>query len=538
LRGSDGIVEQTHPIPDQPQELAPAALEPAVPISPLLVFNIPNSTELPAPVAPAAEQPLGEATQPSAASGPDAAHTRSAAGSGRRLMEVAVLFVCAILFLRALAVEPFGVPTGSMAPTLIGNHRCAHCPRCGYEVRIGEPFHTHRGASTLSCPNCGQTGLPLEGLPEIAGDRLLVDKNVFNLRNPRRWEVAVFRCPADLTKPYVKRVIGLPGEQVFIHDGDIYINGELARKTLADCRQTCVPVFEMKYVPGPTGWQERWLFGLQPGVTSTNGVAGAVVSGGDLRLDGTRDPSTTAWATYRHFDLDSKQETGIHDGFAYNGLQAGPTYAVHDFLVSFDVEVLAGSGALHCRLTDGLDTANAYLAVGVGTEQTRLVQESVGVVRSAGKRLEAGKSYRVEMAFIDRRVSVAVDGSEPFSAFDLPAGPSRSQLEVSRPLSVGVQGVSAIVRNLRLCRDIYYRSAGQHAVQRPLTLGQNEYFMLGDNSANSDDGRSWQSPAVPERNFLGKPFLLHQPSRLGRVELGGWTREFQSLDWDRIRWLR
>ena len=37
--------------------------------------------------------------------------------------------------------------------------------------------------------------------------------------------------------------------------------------------------------------------------------------------------------------------------------------------------------------------------------------------------------------------------------------------------------------------------------------------MLGDNSANSDDSRSWQIPAVPERNFLGKPFLLHQPSR-------------------------
>jgi signal peptidase I len=91
---------------------------------------------------------------------------------------------------------------------------------------------------------------------------------------------------------------------------------------------------------------------------------------------------------------------------------------------------------------------------------------------------------------------------------------------------------------LRLCRDIYYRSAGQHAVQRPLTLGRDEYFMLGDNSANSDDGRSWQSPGVPERNFLGKPFLLHQPSRLGRVEVGSWTREFQSLDWDRIRWLR
>src|SRR4029453_18396333 len=56
----------------------------------------------------------------------------------RRLVESAVLFVGAILFLRTLTVEPFGVPTGSMAPALCGNHRALACPRCGYPVRAGE----------------------------------------------------------------------------------------------------------------------------------------------------------------------------------------------------------------------------------------------------------------------------------------------------------------------------------------------------------------------------------------------------------------
>ena len=41
----------------------------------------------------------------------------------RRLVESCVLFVSAILLLRTIGVEPFGVPTGSMAPTLCGNHR-------------------------------------------------------------------------------------------------------------------------------------------------------------------------------------------------------------------------------------------------------------------------------------------------------------------------------------------------------------------------------------------------------------------------------
>ena len=41
-------------------------------------------------------------------------------------------------------------------------------------------------------------------------DFILVDKTAYLPRLPRRWEVAVFHCPADLTKPYVKRVAGLP----------------------------------------------------------------------------------------------------------------------------------------------------------------------------------------------------------------------------------------------------------------------------------------------------------------------------------------
>jgi signal peptidase I len=45
-------------------------------------------------------------------------------------------------------------------------------------------------------------------------------------------------------------------------------------------------------------------------------------------------------------------------------------------------------------------------------------------------------------------------------------------------------------------------------------------------------------PGVPERNFLGKPFLLHQPSRITHLTLNARERVFQSIDWSRIRFLR
>jgi signal peptidase I len=132
-------------------------------------------------------------------------------------------------------------------------------------------------------------------------------------------------------------------------------------------------------------------------------------------------------------------------------------------------------------------------------------------------------------------VSVAVDGREYFT-HDLP--PAARREDVTSPFRIGGQGVTLAIRHIKLFRDVYYRSGDRHAAQTPLQLGPTEYFMLGDNSANSDDSRSWQIPGVPERNFLGKPFLLHQPSRPARWDVGGRRVDTQSIDWARIRWLR
>ena len=58
----------------------------------------------------------------------------------RRFLETTLLALCFLLVFRAVGVEPYGVPTGSMAPTLLGYHKalvcalrhhrlCRHCQR-------------------------------------------------------------------------------------------------------------------------------------------------------------------------------------------------------------------------------------------------------------------------------------------------------------------------------------------------------------------------------------------------------------------------
>ncbi len=59
-------------------------------------------------------------------------------------------------------------------------------------------------------------------------DYLLVDELTFRFREPERGEVIVFKYPGDLKSYYIKRVIGLPGEQVIFDHGKVtvYHNGE------------------------------------------------------------------------------------------------------------------------------------------------------------------------------------------------------------------------------------------------------------------------------------------------------------------------
>ncbi len=51
-------------------------------------------------------------------------------------------------------------------------------------------------------------------------------------RNPQRQQIVIFQPPFDPNAPnYVKRVIGLPGDTVEIHDGAVWINGKQLRET-------------------------------------------------------------------------------------------------------------------------------------------------------------------------------------------------------------------------------------------------------------------------------------------------------------------
>jgi signal peptidase I len=57
-------------------------------------------------------------------------------------------------------------------------------------------------------------------------DRLFIDKFFFRFEKISRGDVIVFHYPRDPEKSYIKRVIALPGDSIFIDHGRVWVNGE------------------------------------------------------------------------------------------------------------------------------------------------------------------------------------------------------------------------------------------------------------------------------------------------------------------------
>jgi len=61
----------------------------------------------------------------------------------------------------------------------------------------------------------------------LAGDYILTDNAVYRSRDPRRGDIIVFKYPPDERREFVKRIVALPGEEVFVRGREVHVNGTL-----------------------------------------------------------------------------------------------------------------------------------------------------------------------------------------------------------------------------------------------------------------------------------------------------------------------
>ena len=135
----------------------------------------------------------------------------------RELVETAIFILLVFLIVRGV-VQNFKIEGQSMEPSL----------HTGQYILVNKIIYFHFDLNA-----------PLRLLP---GNTSLPARVVYPFHMPYRGEVVVFEYPRDTSKDYIKRVIGLPGETVTIHDGQVFIDGERLNEPYLEGRTTnCRP---------------------------------------------------------------------------------------------------------------------------------------------------------------------------------------------------------------------------------------------------------------------------------------------------------
>ena len=231
----------------------------------------------------------------------------------------------------------------------------------------------------------------------------------------------------------------------------------------------------------------------------------------------------------------------ITDDYGYNhSLESPDAVPVRDLMLAVRLSIQSGDGRFVMQMADGRHDYSCVFDI-KADEVRLLIDGSVQPVRAA--RLPAAMlqgPVLIEMSTMDRQVLVAIEGKTVFAPWSIP--PSADSISIPAPrrhIRFGARSLSLHVDSINLYRDVYYTGVNaRNGVDQPYPLGNDEYFFLGDNSPVSLDSRSWANAVVKRGLLLGKPFLLHLPSRPGKIKIGNYECHIRIPDVARIRYIR
>ncbi|MCK5565555.1 MAG: signal peptidase I [Planctomycetes bacterium] len=472
------------------------------------------------------------------------------AGIAETLEWVMIALVLAFVF-RAFVMEAFRIPTGSMAETLRGDHFHLRCIRCGYEYDVGADYYA---ALKPMCSSCGYV-LP-DGTPKamINGDRILVLKCIYQFVDPKRWDVVVFKNPTNPAESYIKRMIALPGETVEIVDGDIYIDGEIARKPANIQDELWMPIYNNDYQPSDqmlnksgklaniSGDDQVWEMPFKNDAVSNWDISKG--SGTVFTLDSKPDQVNIIY-----YDPDSGNDFTAK--YAYNSSSSyymRPTCS--DLKLEFRFNSASSEGLVGATLKKYDTIYHAHIDF---TGQMVLEKVVDGVsVELARKTIELIPKVYANFSFanVDHRLLLNYGDNE--LVYDLGTGPDGAgQRNTKADPEVRIFGAGSLsLAGLALYRDTYYINTGnlRAAEGDPFMLEEDQFFVCGDNSPSSLDARLWgqagtgnngkeyRMGTVPRDYLVGKAFyrywadahklfgnlpLIPSISKMGSIEGGG-----------------
>ncbi len=433
----------------------------------------------------------------------------------------------------------------------------------------------------ITCPNC-HFPIPVTSLPDQPvirrraqvqngyenlyfpyarnGDRILVMKYLYWFDPPKRWDIVVFKEPLNGQQNYIKRLVGLPHNTVEIVGGNVYINGVIAHKPPTVEKAMLQLVYNNDFYPRDAGKTRRngrvWT---NPWVAVRQGpYGGHWNTGGPVIRFATANPAGRGQLSFQqrgHYLLNG-------EGYDATFPRHQENHLVGDLYVSTIWQSTSPASAISLVLGTRSNRYKVSLQHDGKIGLYRWISTQKSFVPVSPARLDfmkkitplhPGIPYTVSMSNLDHQVRFwfnhhLVLQYTPLWTVGQALKFRDYQIEYGREIPrifVNVTGVCTL-RHLNLMRDIYYTQThvensqgsdlgpGTATAGHPLKLHAGEYFMLGDNSAYSADGRVWDrvDPAladlhlhigvVPQRYILGKAFMVYWPAGFRLFDGHGW----------------
>ncbi len=464
------------------------------------------------------------------------------------LIAIALAFV-----LRIFVVEAFKIPTGSMAPTLLGQHKNVKCPNCSWK------FKSNHNVNYVKCSNCDYK-IHISDYRMKGGSRILVNKFSYDFGKPKRWDIAVFKYPfGDVTctscgfssrqsmmcekcNNTMKKENFFMSKVNSLFKRPFGINQyhKVACKSCktesailcARCGSTNVHVVRKNYIKRLIGLPEEKF----------------QIANGDIYVNDkiVRKPAKTQkalWAPVYDSKYPVKQEIvknwevsdefwdisadmlrlklpeesdkksyvtfnrEIADYSIYNGVVTDSICS--DIMLKFNVVTSGNNGGISIIMEENEKAIEVFVCSSGKKMKSSLKIYGLIVETNTEVFIEPEKEYRVEFSNVDNEVVFKLNDSIVFShKYDSDLSSLKDYTRSSK-LRFGGINTGAVFKDISIFRDVYYTNAGEWATSEPIEIGEKEYFFLGDNSRNSNDSRYWKF--VPESSMVGKAFMVWWP---------------------------
>ncbi|MGY8769825.1 MAG: signal peptidase I [Pirellulales bacterium] len=421
----------------------------------------------------------------------------------REFIESVVIAIVLALLFRAFEAEAFVIPTGSMAPTLMGRHKDVIDEETGFEFRVGSSSEVNDHGKVVS--NITQTLDPIyrtrvdiKENPSFTGDRILVSKFAYDFADPKRWDVIVFKNPSAPQINYIKRLIGLPGETIKIYHGDIYVkkSGEseftIARKPPHKQLELLQDVYDSNHQNQKllaAGFPERLENYPLTSTAWTKQDADKPVY--ECQKSGTE----INWLRYRHalpeyrelqaakqgrkINAQNARETlsqlitdfNVYNANGYSGMDGD--HWVGDLAVECQCVVKSESGELHLDLVEGGRHFRCLIDVSSGKATLKVIGDGVQLkdadsdgTLSAKTSIQGAGTYDLRFANCDDQLRLWVNnslidfGSDATFTSPKKLPPLWSEIDPGDllPVGIGSKGLDAAVSDIQVFRDLYYIS--------------------------------------------------------------------------------